>query len=115
MNLNNKKFVTAENENGLSSDKTVFYYSENEQGIITATYSGGSIVHGNILGKRIEKSNKFELQYHCLTTNNELKTGESKGIITKNKDGRLILKMNWNWLNGDVSSGTSKYVEINEN
>lgn len=112
MSLNNKKFITAENNNGLSSDKTVFFYSENENGIITATYSGGSVAQGNILGKRIEKSNKFELQYHCITTNGELKAGESEGVITQNKDGKTVLKMNWNWLNGDLSGGTSEYIEI---
>jgi hypothetical protein len=112
MNLNNKKFVTAENKNGLSSDETIFYYSENKEGIITATYKGGAVIKGFILGKRIDKSNTIELIYHCITKDGELKAGESKGIITTNKDKKLILKFNWNWLNGDITSGTSTYIEI---
>ena len=53
MNLDNKKFVTAENKSGLSSDKTTFHYFQNGA-IITARYKGGSILEGMIIGKHKE-------------------------------------------------------------
>lgn len=111
MHLNNKQFVTAYNKNGLSSNETIFFYLEKEN-IITATYKGGSIIQGSILGKRIDKSNKISLIYQCITTDGELKAGESKGTITQDKNGKIVLDFDWNWLNGDLSGGTSRYIEI---
>ncbi|MGY3795129.1 lipocalin/fatty-acid binding family protein [uncultured Aquimarina sp.] len=110
MNLNNKKFITAENKNGLSSGETVFHYSQKGT-TITGTYSGGAIKEGGIIGKRIDDS-KIELLYQCLTIDGELKAGESKGTISETQNGKLKLNFDWNWLNGDLSSGKSEYIEI---
>lgn len=110
MNLDNKKFVTSENKSGLSSAETIFHYSQNGT-TITATYKGGSILEGLIIGKQIQHS-KIELLYQCLTTEGELKAGKSKGTISETKNGKLKLEMDWNWLNGDLSGGKSEYLEI---
>ncbi|WP_298759439.1 hypothetical protein [uncultured Psychroserpens sp.] len=110
MNLNDKKFVTIENKSGLSSNKTIFHYFQNEN-IITGTYKGGAISEGFIVGKQIETS-KIELLFQCLTKEGELKVGESKGTISKDQNGKLELRFDWNWLNGDLSGGTSEYIEV---
>ncbi|HKK89403.1 MAG TPA: hypothetical protein VJ917_11195 [Saprospiraceae bacterium] len=110
MNLNNKKFVTIENESGLSSDETIFHYSQIGNTII-GKYKGGAILEGQIIGKQTQDS-KIELLYQCLTTEGELKAGESKGIISKTENGKLKLEFHWNWLNGDLSGGISEYIEI---
>ena len=110
MNLNNKKFVTAENKSGLSSNETVFHYFQNGT-TITGTYKGGAIVEGFLVGKQTQET-KIELLYQCLTTQGELKAGESKGTISEIKDGKLKIEFDWNWLNGDLSGGKSTYLEI---
>jgi|SRR6187402_53954 len=109
MNLDNKKFVTVENKNGLSSSETIFHYFQNGE-VITAKYKGGAIQEGFIVGKQIDES-RIELVYQCLTKEGELKVGESKGTVLENKDGKLELKFDWNWLNGDLSGGKSEYIE----
>lgn len=110
MNLHNKKFVTTENKSGLSSNETIFQYSQ-VGNTITGKYKGDSIQEGFIVGKKIEES-KIELLFQCLTKDGELKVGESKGIILMNQNGKLELKFDWNWLNGDLSGGKSEYIEI---
>jgi hypothetical protein len=110
MNLHDKKFVTIENKNGLSLNETIFHYFQSGT-IITGKYKGGAIHEGFIVGKQIEES-KIELLFQCLTKEGELKVGQSKGIISKNKNGKLELKFDWNWLNGDLSGGKSEYIEI---
>ena len=110
MNLDNKKFITSENKNGLSSNETVFHYSQ-KGFTITGKYKGGSIQEGFLIGKQTEES-KIELLYQCLTTEGELKAGQSKGTVLKNKNGKLKLKFDWNWLNGNLSGGKSEYIEI---
>ncbi len=110
MKLNNKRFITIENKKGISSNETIFFYSQYKN-IITGTYKGGEIEEGLIVGKQIDNS-RVELLFQCLTKDGNLKAGESKGIISKNKSGKLELKFEWNWLNGDLSGGTSAYIEI---
>ena len=110
MNLDNKKFITIENKNGLSSSETIFHYFQSGT-VITGKYKGGAIQEGFIVGKQIEES-KIELLFQCLTKEGDLKVGESKGIISENQNGKLELKFDWNWLNGDLSGGKSEYIEM---
>lgn len=110
MNLNNKKFITIENKSGLSSNETIFHYYQ-DGNTITGKYKGGAILEGFIVGKQTDIS-KIELLFQCLTDDGELKVGESKGAISKNHSGKLELKFDWNWINGDLSGGKSEYIEI---
>ncbi|MHA7059513.1 lipocalin/fatty-acid binding family protein [Aquimarina sp. M1] len=110
LNLENKKFVTMENKSGLSSNETIFHYFQNGK-TITGKYKGGLIKEGSIIGKQTEDSN-VELLYQCLTTEGELKAGQSKGTISETQNGKLKLEFDWNWLNGDLSGGKSEYIEI---
>ena len=110
MTLDNKKFITRENKDGLSSSETIFHYFQSGT-VITGKYKGGAIQEGFIVGKQIEES-KIELLFQCLTKEGDLKVGESKGIISENQNGKLELKFDWNWLNGDLSGGKSEYIEM---
>lgn len=110
MNLDNKKFKTKENKEGLSSNETIFHYSQ-KNNIITGKYSGGKILKGFLLGKELSE-NRIELLYQCLTTDEQLLAGESSGIVITNEEGLMEIKFDWNWLNGDKSGGKSQYIEI---
>lgn len=110
MTLHDKKFITTENKNGLSSNETIFHYFQDGK-TITGTYKGGEIKEGFIVGKQTT-NNTIELLFQCLTNDNELKAGSSKGIISKHSDGKLQLNFDWIWLNGDLSGGTSEYIEL---
>lgn len=110
MNLNNKTFVTLENKSGLSSGQTIFHYSEVDD-VITGTYSGGSIIKGNLIGKRTEV-NTIELLYQCFTEAGDLLAGESKGVIVENSDGLLEIHFDWQWINGPLTGGKSQYIEV---
>lgn len=110
LNLHNKKFVTINNHEGLSSDETIFHYYE-ENDIITGQYKGGAILEGFVVGKRTG-DHKIELLFQCITDEGELRTGESKGIISLHQDNKLGLKFDWKWLNGDLTGGKSEYIEL---
>ena len=110
INLNDKKFITTENNKGLSSSETVFHYKQTDM-IITGSYKGGAIVEGSIVGKQTDKDS-IELLFQCLTDTGELKAGQSQGKISIDKYGKLGLKFEWSWLNGDKSGGQSEYIEI---
>lgn len=109
-NLNDKKFIVANNENGLSADDTVFEYTQVDN-IITGNYSGGTILKGQIIGKQTE-AKRVEFLFQCITDSNELKTGQSVGMISKGENNKLLIHFDWQWLNGDLSGGESVHVEI---
>lgn len=102
--------MTTQNKSGLSSDETIFQYSQSGT-MITGQYKGGAIIEGLIIGKQT-KDSRIELLYQCLTTEGELKAGQSRGCISKTQNGKLKLEFDWNWLNGDLSGGKSEYIEI---
>ena len=109
--LNNKIFRTVENtDNGEVSGETVFsYYQEN--GIIWADYSGGSIIRGHLIGV-IDKDSNLDFRYHHINISNEIMTGNciSKPEILEN--GKIRYHEKWQWTCGDRSSGTSVIEEV---
>ena len=102
--------MTVANDHGTSSNETVFHYRQKGH-TITGSYQGGLIAEGQIVGKQTAE-NEIALLFQCLTTEGELKTGESKGIVTQGNDGKLRINFEWCWLNGDRSGGTSAYIEL---
>lgn len=110
-NLDGKIFQSLENtENGeVSSDTLFHYYQEGE--IISADYSGGSIVRGHLLGKMNENGN-LEFAYHHINQQGQLMIGQCTSVPTILPDNRLKYSEDWQWISGDQSSGKSTIVEI---
>ncbi|OEK00251.1 hypothetical protein BFP97_01415 [Roseivirga sp. 4D4] len=107
--LDQKRFVTAENKSGLASHETVFEYQQNGE-TITGSYQGGLIKIGHIVGKQVN-ADTIALLYHCITNEGALMAGESTGKLSMK--GELIqINFDWNWLNGDRSGGKSEYIEV---
>ncbi|WP_420386341.1 hypothetical protein [Roseivirga sp.] len=110
IDIDDKKFVTVENTKGLSSSETIFHYKRSGQ-VITGTYQGGAIIEGFVVGKQLNEDS-IELLFQCLTNTGELKAGHSRGKIFMRENGKLGLKFDWAWLNGDLSGGKSEYIEV---
>lgn len=109
--FNNKKFALLENsENGQVNSETIFEYQQKDS-LVTAEYKGGSITYGKIIA--ILKNDELDMLYQCITTENELKAGKAIAKITTNKNGKLILDLDWEWLNVvNGEKGNSRYIEI---
>ncbi len=110
INLDKKIFKALSNsENGEVNANTVFYYSQKEN-IISAKYDGGEIIKGNIVGKQL-KNGDFDFVYLHINKDGQLKVGKclSTAIL---EDGKIKLFEKWQWLNDDMSSGTSELIEI---
>lgn len=108
--LDNKRFVTTQNNAGLSSTQTIFHYFQ-KGNTISGCYKGGEIKSGHLVGKQTAP-NKIELRFQCITQSGVLMSGESEGIIAQNEQGLLTLEFSWRWLDGDQSGGISRYVEL---
>ncbi|WPN98302.1 hypothetical protein [Pseudomonas sp. MUP55] len=108
--LHNRRFVVADNAQGLSGTGTVFHYRV-EDDAISSTYQGGRICLGTQVG-RVTGPDTFELLYQCLTLEGELLAGWSRGTVGVDGAGRTTLSFVWGWLSGTTGGGASNYVEI---
>lgn len=109
IDFNNKTFLLVDNsDHGTVNNDTVFRYQQ-KNAIITATYDGGSIKYGKILAKQV--NTRLEMLYHCVTTQNELKAGKAVADISFSPNNKIILRLQWEWLNNNKEKGTSTYLE----
>lgn len=109
VNFNNKIFYLKNNSsNGTSNNDTTFHYQQNEN-IVTATFSGGSVLQGNIIA--LHKGNYLEMIYQMVTTTDELKSGKAIAKISIDENGKIQLNLNWVWLTESENKGTSTYIE----
>ena len=91
---------------GKVSSETIFFFKQ-EKDLVTADYHGGQIRYGKIIA--LLQNEKLVLLYQCVTNGGLLKA-VAKVSYTKNQ--KIRLKMNWEWITGEISKGESEYIEI---
>jgi hypothetical protein len=112
VDINDKRFVAAENKHGVSGADTVFHY-RTAGSLITGTYAGGRIRAGHLVG-RVTSPQTIELLFQCVTTDGELMAGQSSGRVGQDAAGCATLEFDWSWLTGDRRGGVSRYVELRD-
>ncbi len=106
MNYNNKVFKPISNtDNGETSNETIFHYKQ-VGNIVTATYSGGKIIQGHLIGL-VDSFGNIEMRYHQVNDKNEMMTGICKSTPEILANGKIRLHEAWEWTSGDKSTGTS--------
>lgn len=109
-NFNNKKFALIQNsDNGAVDTETIFEYKQEDK-LVTADYHGGNIKYGKIIAQ-IE-GDQLQMLYQCCTTNNELKAGKALAKITTTAEGKIKLRLDWEWLTNGADKGQSEYIEV---
>ena len=91
--LHDRRFVVANNAQGLSGTGTVFHYQV-EDGVISSTYQGGRIRLGTQVG-RVTGADTIELLYQCVTLDGELLAGWSRGTVGVDQAGHTTLSFLW--------------------
>ena len=110
INLHGKTFQSLSNTaNGEVSDATTFHYHQ-EGKVIWATYEGGAVLKGFLVGKMVGQSLQFTYQH--LNQDLNIMTGQCESFAEKLENGKLILKEYWQWTCGDFSKGESTVVEV---
>src|SRR5258708_78024 len=90
--------------------ETTFAYSERD-GEIWATYQGGAIRRGHLVGTRDGEA--LDFRYVQLNTDGQTSTGHCTSAVSLLADGRLRLDENWQWESRE-GSGTSAVEEVLE-
>ncbi len=111
MNYNGRNFVSIENtENGEVSSKTFFKYKQ-EGHIISATYGGGEIVQGTLIGI-VKKNGCLEFRYNHVNSRDEIRGGKCISTPEILPDGRIRMYEKWKWLDAEATEGSSIIEEV---
>jgi len=107
----NKKFRSLENsESGEVSSQTIFHYFQKED-ILWATYEGGSILLGNMVGK-VDSVGNLDFRYQHLSEDGTFKTGKCTSTPEFLPNGKIRLHESWEWTSGKEGNGESIIEEI---
>lgn len=111
INYDGRTFVSIENTtNGEVSSKTVFDYKQ-EGNILSATYSGGEIVKGTLIGI-VKEDGRLTFRYNHVNVHNDIRGGQCTSVPEILEDGRIRLHESWRWLDRDQSEGESIVEEV---
>lgn len=110
-NYDNRRFAGVSNsETGEVSSETTFHYRQQDD-IVWATYSGGSIRFGTLVAKADDKG-CLDMRYQHINQQGELCTGKCFSKPEVLSDGRYRLHESWQWTSGDCSKGNSVVEEL---
>lgn len=111
INLNGKRFVPKVNSaNGEVSEQTVFNYFQQEN-VIWADYTGGGILRGYLIGTMADNG-ELDFYYQHINSSGQLRIGKCHSIPNMLDNGKLELEEQWQWLDGNNSTGSSTIIEL---
>ena len=112
ISLEGRVFAGVENSStGEVGQSTIFTYHQ-DQDIIWAEYSGGSVIRGYLVGTR--NGENLHFRYAHLSTGKETSTGVCNSTIEILDDGRVRLHESWAW-ESRPERGSSIVEELKEN
>jgi len=97
-------------DNGDVDGETRFHYRQSGH-LVTATYSGGTVVEGHLIALMLPDGS-LDMRYHHVNIRGDLMLGTCRSVPERLPDGRLRLHEEWQWLSGDRSSGRSVIEEV---
>lgn len=107
--LDGRRFAPlAHTQGGEVGPETVFDYHESD-GEIWASYVGGTVVRGFLVGTR--SGDTLNFRYAQLNRDGETSTGRCESQITVTDSGKLRLSETWAW-ESKLGQGTSAVEEI---
>ena len=110
-NLEGKVFRSVSNtDNGEVGACTRFHYRQAGD-IVTADYTGGGIKAGHLIAK-VLAGGQLDMRYHHLNDKGDFMLGKCLSTPERLPDGRLRFKEQWQWLSGDMSTGSSEIEEV---
>lgn len=113
VDYNGRSFRTLTNsDNGEVTDETVFRYHQQGR-MVWADYEGGPVLRGTLIGS-VADDGSMDFGYQHLNREMELRTGlcHSTPEPIFGPGGKLRIREEWRWTNGDGSSGESIIEEL---
>ena len=96
--LDGRVFGVVDSGGGVATTATTFRYAEAD-GVVTATYEGGTIRRGFLVGTR--EGDSLDFRYVQLQTDGSTATGHCTTELEVLPDGRVRLNETWEWESRD--------------
>ena len=110
ISYNGKIFIPKMNsENGEVDEHSIFYYHQNDN-LLWAEYEGGDVLKGSLIGT-VSENGELTFHYQHLNKKMEVRIGKCHSTPHILENGKIELHEVWQWLNGDLSKGTSVLIE----
>lgn len=110
-NYDGKRFRALSNSgSGQVSEATTFEYRQQDD-LLWGTYQGGAIRLGTITGL-VQEDGSLRFHYQHVDVGNVFRIGKCHSVPEYGPNGQLRLHEQWQWLNGDGSTGASLIEEI---
>ena len=106
--LDGRVFAVAVSGGGGATTETTFRYAE-QDGVVTATYEGGTIRIGFLLGTR--QNDSLDFRYCQLHVDGSTASGHCTTELELLDDGRVRLNETWEW-ESRPGSGRSVAIEV---
>lgn len=111
INYDGRTFVSINNTvNGEVSSETTFEYKQ-EGNILSATYSGGEILKGTMIGI-VQEDGCLQFNYNHVNDKQEIRGGHCLSTPEVLSDGRIRLQERWKWSDREQSEGESIVEEV---
>lgn len=111
MNLAGTTFrAVANSTHGTINSETEMRFTSDDD-IVIGNYSGGTIVTGHVLGKRLGEL-EMEMLYQSANASGEIQAGKAYARFTLGKENQMHMYLDWQWLTGDQSSGQSEWLLV---
>jgi hypothetical protein len=102
--LDGRVFRVADSGGGVATTETRFHYAEHD-GVVTATYEGGTVRRGFLVGTRSD--DWLDFRYVQLHIDGSTATGHCITQLQMLDDGRIRLTETWEW---ESRSGSGRSV-----
>ena len=106
--LDGRVFAVADSGGGVATTETTFRYAECD-GVVTATYEGGTIRQGFLVGTR--DGDSLDFRYVQLHADGSTASGHCTTELELLDDGRVRLNETWAW-ESRAGSGRGVAVEV---
>ncbi len=113
VNYDGRSFRTVTNtDNGEVTEDTTFRYHQRGK-MVWAEYEGGPVLRGTLIGT-VSDDGSLDFGYQHLNREFELRTGLCHSVPEPifGPGGKLRIREEWRWTNGDGSSGESLIEEL---
>ena len=112
LDYNDRLFRASTNSaGGQVDDQTLFSYRQYGD-VVWATYQGGAIAFGTMVGV-IRDDDTLDLRYQHVSTRGEIRSGRCLSTPEVLADGRVRLHEAWEWTEGGVGAGRSAVEQVN--
>ena len=95
--------------NGVVNQDTIFNFTQ-EGNLVHATYSGGKIIRGFLVGKL--NGDMLHFSYCQIQADHRLDNGVSKCKLSKNPTGKIVLTEHFEWNSREGESGINIFEQI---